>query len=261
MLAVIDKGADTATRPTPLLFVHGGYHAAWCWDEHFLEFFVDLGYRVLAPDLRGHGLSPSVASIHSCSIADYVADVRATAERLPRPPAVIGHSMGGFIAQKYLEDNDAAAGVLVASAPVKGVRGSVLRALRSHPLGFLHGMVTRNPLSLVSSPAQAREAFFSAETPEHLVVEYASRLEQESQRALGLDMLVRNLPRPERISAPMLVLGGEFDGTITASEVRETAAAYRTTAEFFAMGHNMMLEPGWRGVAERIRDWLIGVDL
>jgi hypothetical protein len=39
--------------------------------------------------------------------------------------------------------------------------------------------------------------------------------------------------------------------------VRRTARAYRTEAEFFpAMGHDMMLEPGWASVAERIDMWL-----
>jgi hypothetical protein len=36
MLEVIDKGSATEAHPLPLLFVHGGYHAAWCWNEHFL---------------------------------------------------------------------------------------------------------------------------------------------------------------------------------------------------------------------------------
>jgi hypothetical protein len=49
----------------------------------------------------------------------------------------------------------------------------------------------------------------------------------------------------------------EGDGTVTNAEVRATAHAYGTTAELFPrMGHNMMVEPGWRDVAERIRGWL-----
>jgi hypothetical protein len=43
----------------------------------------------------------------------------------------------------------------------------------------------------------------------------------------------------------------------TMAEVSATAQAYQTEAEFFPnMGHNMMLEPGWRAVAERIDGWL-----
>jgi hypothetical protein len=49
---------------------------------------------------------------------------------------------------------------------------------------------------------------------------------------------------------------------VTHAEVRATARAYRTEAEFFTgMGHNMMLEPGWAGVAERIQAWLQTRDL
>jgi alpha-beta hydrolase superfamily lysophospholipase len=55
----------------------------------------------------------------------------------------------------------------------------------------------------------------------------------------------------------MLVLGAEQDGLVTRAEVRATARAFRTEAEFFpGMGHNMMLEPGWADVAERIHAWL-----
>ncbi len=39
-------------------------------------------------------------------------------------------------------------------------------------------------------------------------------------------------------------------------DVRATARAYATEPEFFDMGHNMMLEPGWADVAGRIHAWL-----
>jgi alpha-beta hydrolase superfamily lysophospholipase len=69
--------------------------------------------------------------------------------------------------------------------------------------------------------------------------------------------LFLNLPKPERVSAPVLALGAECDASITHAEVRATAAAYRTTAEFLpGLGHNMMLEPGWEAVADRIHTWL-----
>lgn len=57
MLEVIDKGASSESHPTPLLFVHGAAHGAWCRDEYFLDFFADRGYRALAVSLRGHGAS------------------------------------------------------------------------------------------------------------------------------------------------------------------------------------------------------------
>jgi pimeloyl-ACP methyl ester carboxylesterase len=45
MLELIDKGSCSDAHPPPLLFVHGAWHAAWCWDENFLGFFADMGFR------------------------------------------------------------------------------------------------------------------------------------------------------------------------------------------------------------------------
>ncbi len=73
---------------------------------------------------------------------------------------------------------------------------------------------------------------------------------------MTLDGLVR-LPRPKRVSAPLLVLGGGCDRTIPPREVRATARAYGVEAEIFpGMAHNMMLDPGWESVTGRIDSWL-----
>ena len=64
-----------------------------------------------------------------------------------------------------------------------------------------------------------------------------------------------------RVTTPILVLGAEYDGFVSVRNVRATARAYRTEPEFFSMGHNMMLEPGWADVARRIHAWLEGRDL
>jgi alpha-beta hydrolase superfamily lysophospholipase len=70
-------------------------------------------------------------------------------------------------------------------------------------------------------------------------------------------MTFRALPRPHHVSAPLLVLGAECDGVFTTEEVHATGTAYRTEAELFPdMGHDMMLEPGWNAVAQRIHTWL-----
>ena len=66
-----------------------------------------------------------------------------------------------------------------------------------------------------------------------------------------------NLVKFKNVTTLLLVLGAEEDGTYTLADVRATATAYHTEAEFFpAMGHNMMLEEGWSAVADRIHTWL-----
>jgi pimeloyl-ACP methyl ester carboxylesterase len=55
---------------------------------------------------------------------------------------------------------------------------------------------------------------------------------------------------------PVLVLGAEHDGFFTAGEMDRTAAAYHTQAGILAgMGHDLMLDPGWPQVADRIHTW------
>lgn len=261
MLEVIDKGCASAQHPAPLLFVHGAWHAAWCWDEHFLNYFADRGYRALAVSLRGHGGSTTSTPLRSLSMADYVDDIATAAAALPVAPVVVGHSMGGFLVQKYLEGRDVPAGVLMASAPPRGYLGSGIRWLRRHPWHFVKLSVTGRSLDYVNAPELVRERFFSAHTPDAIVAACAARLQEESARS-GRDGLTA-LPRPDRVRAPMLVLGALEDGmAVTPAEVRATARAYGTEPTFFpGMGHSMMLEPGWETVAEHIDSWLVARDL
>jgi pimeloyl-ACP methyl ester carboxylesterase len=256
VLEVIDKGRCTDEHQVPLLFVHGAWHAAWCWDEYFLDFFADKGYRAQALSLRGHGGSSASKPIRFVSLADYLDDVVTVAENMPTPPVVIGHSVGGSLVQRYLETHQAPAGVLLASTPPRGNPGFSTRWMRRHPWHFTTAAVTGRSLHRVNTPELAREKFFSIHTPEADVVRHSGRLQEDSRRA-GLDTPLFARNSPKRVTTPLLVLGAGCDGDITPKELHGTARAYRTKAEIFPdMGHDMMLEPGWQAVAERIDGWL-----
>jgi hypothetical protein len=71
-------------------------------------------------------------------------------------------------------------------------------------------------------------------------------------------MMFLRLPRPRRVKpVPMLVLDCSGDAQFTPAEVRSIAQAYNAESEIFkGMAHDMMLEPGWEGVASRIVNWL-----
>ncbi|OBH31186.1 alpha/beta hydrolase [Mycobacterium sp. E342] len=258
MLEVIERQPSGESRRPPVLFVHGAWHGAWCWDEHFLDFFADKGHRALAVSLRGHGNSPATRSMRFCSITDFVADVAAVADGLPERPVVVGHSMGGFVVQKYLESHEAAAAVLLASVPPSGILGFLARRLKRHPWYTASGLaMTRSLRGVGATPELARETFFSQSNSDADVARYAAALDEEFALRIAIDMLWLKLPRPHLVSTPLLVLGAEDDVCFTATEVRATAAAYDTRAEFFPkMSHDMMLDPGWRAVAERIHAWL-----
>jgi alpha-beta hydrolase superfamily lysophospholipase len=255
-LEVVTEYPKSSVRSSPVLFVHGMSHAAWCWSEHFLPYFAENGYVSQALSLRGHGGSEGRERLRWTSLAEFVSDVAQVAGRMGKPPIPVGHSMGGMVVQKYLESHEAPAAVLLASVPPQGVLQPTLRLALQHPLAFLNANLTMSMTPILSTPQLAREALFSADMPEDKVREYHSKLTDESYRAY-FDMTGLYLPRPERVKIPILVLGAADDHLIAPGEVDATARAYRTRAEIFpGMAHDMMLEGGWQQVADRILEWL-----
>ncbi|MEJ2750883.1 MAG: alpha/beta fold hydrolase [Anaerolineae bacterium] len=190
------------------------------------------------------------------STADYVEDVASAARQLAVSPVVIGHSMGGFVVQKYLLRYFAPAAVLLASAPPKPILRTTLQVIRHAPLAFLRTNLGLDLYPVVGTPALAGDFLFSADMPAEQVADYHGRLQSESYRAY-LEMLGLSLPRPAQVKTPVLVLGAENDAIFTVEEVEDTAVAYHTQARIFPnMAHDMMLESGWQTVADAILDWL-----
>lgn len=257
MLEMFDKGQTSELHRYPLLFVHGAWHGGWCWNEHFLDFFANRGFRAIALSLRGHGCSPIERSLHTCSISDFLTDLASVVQNLPTTPVLVGHSMGGFLVQKYLETHDLPAAILIASTPPRGQLHSLLRSMRRRPLRCTRFALTGNPAHLYGSTAGARALFFGGEASDSLVEAVTTRLQPESARAIFFDMVATNLVNTRKVSTPVLVLGGQEDQIYATSDVRRTAKAYNTEPVFFPeMGHELMLEPGWATVANTIASWL-----
>ena len=259
-LEVLVRMPQGPARPTPLLFVHGAYTAAWCWDEHFLPFFADAGYAAYAVSLSGHGGSRGRDLLDSFSIADYVADVEAVVGCLPSdstraPPVLIGHSMGGFVVQKYLEEHDTPGAALVCSVPPQGLMASAFGLMFNRPglMKDLNRLMGGGQVSLET----LREALFSQPVAVDDLDRFYRMAQPESFRAIW-DMTLFNLPHPSRIAkSPLLVMGAEFDHLVPASLVEMTARTYNVEAEIFpGMGHGLMLERDWKKPARRILEWL-----
>jgi len=205
-LELVTRRPESDPHSTPLLFVHGAWHAAWCWAEYFLPYFAAHGYVSHALSLRGHGASEGRVRVRRNRGADYAVDVAQVAAQLPQPPVVIGHSLGGYTVQKYLEAHSAPAAVLLASVPHFGALKFFLKQLVRHPLLFLKATFTLSGYPFIGAPQLARQAFFSADLPEEEFQRYFAQLQDESYLA-GLDASIFNLPHPSKISTPMLVLG------------------------------------------------------
>ena len=262
-LEVVTRTPARLKHKTPLLFIHGAFTGAWCWEEHFLSFFAEAGYAAHALSLSGHGSSRGREKLDTLSIADYVDDVREVVEQLPTPPVLIGHSMGGFVVQKYLEQHAAPAAVLMCTVPPQGMMGVAFNALFARPalLSNLNDMMAGGQASYES----LREALFAQEVTQDDLKRFYHLAQPESHRAIW-DMTLFNLPSASRIMENLsssaarphlLVIGAEHDHLMPASTAQMTARTYGVEAEIFpGMGHGLMLERDWRIVAARILVWM-----
>jgi pimeloyl-ACP methyl ester carboxylesterase len=255
-LEVISSHPKHLKHTTPLLFVHGAWHGAWCW-ENFLPYFADHGYEAHALSLRGHGASEGREGIRWYSGArDYVADVAQVVNGLGKKPVLIGHSMGGYVVQKYLETRNVPASVLLASVPVMGTTGMIMRSTKRYPKVALKTLLLFDAGYLVSAPAVVRDALFSDGFPEVEFSKHYARVQTESFR-VTFETTLLHLPQPQKVKTPMLVLAAENDRVFTVAEQKATARAYGTEAVIFPnMAHDMMLEKDWRQVADKIMGWL-----
>ncbi len=259
-LEIITKTPQNKTHTHPLVFIHGAWHGAWCW-ENFLPYFAEHGYEVHAFSFRGHGASEGREGLRWYSFHQYVADLEQIIAGMSDPPVLIAHSLGGYVLQKYLEDCTAPAGVLLASIPTSGIFMMLLRMLKRHPGSTLKALLLMNPWYFVSTPALAKDYFFSDDFPEDKFMEHYAHIQPESFR-VALEAALLNLPRPGKIKTPLLVLASETDRVFTIAEQEKTAQAYHTRAIIHTgMAHDMMLEVRWQNAADHILDWLSSQNL
>ena len=244
----------------PLLFIHGSWHGAWCWEENFMPYFAEKGIECHAMSFRGHGKSEGHEKIKWYRINDYVDDLRRTIESFSETPVLVGHSMGAMVIQKYLEKHEVPACVLAAPVPSHGALLSTLRFLFRHPLAFLKTNLTMNLYPVVGSPQLAGDTLFSRNFPQKKLESYHSRMQTESFISY-LDTLLFNLPDTKQIKTRMQILGGADDRLVGPGELLRMSRIYGAQLNILPnLAHNLMLDDGWKRVANTIIDWLYRLD-
>jgi pimeloyl-ACP methyl ester carboxylesterase len=259
----------TAAR-TPVIFIHGLWLHATSW-EPWVELFRQAGYEPAAPGWPGDPDTVEAARANPDSIADHgIDDVTSHYSRiiegLPDRPILIGHSFGGMIAEKLLGLDYGAAAIAVDAAQIKGVLPV--------PLSSLHAT-----LPVFKNPANRHRAV--SLTPQQFHYSFGNALPEDESNALyerwtipapGKPLFEAaaanfSLHSPAKVETgnegrgPLLLIMGAQDHTVPEAITKSTLKQYRhssavTDLEEFDRGHSLVIDSGWREVADACLTWL-----
>jgi pimeloyl-ACP methyl ester carboxylesterase len=217
----------------PLVLLHGGGQTRGAWGAAGPR-LAELGWRVLAVDMRGHGESEwSADGVYD--IARFADDVRALVAALGRPPVLVGASLGGLSSLIAAGEEPRApiAGLVlvdVAHRPHADGVARIIEFMSARPEGF----------ASVEEAATAVSEYLPHRTPPEVAAGLERNLRRRGDRWVWhwdprlLDRLegrVRLATGPERLTAaaraveaPLLLVRGGSSDVITEEIAEEFAA-------------------------------------
>lgn len=247
-----------------IVMIHGMWGKGAYW-ETYARYFEGKGYRCVIPTLRLHDVDPIAAPdprLGTASLLDYAADLEEEIRRLGEKPILMGHSMGGLLAQMLGSRGLARALVLLTPASPAGIlalRPSVIRSFASALLRWGFWRLPHRPTfneavysMLHRLPAEAQKQI------------YASLVHESGRAAAEIGFWLFDARKAaavdeSRITCPVLVVAGGEDRITPAAVVRRVAAKYKSVStykEFADHAHWVVGEPGWQDVASYVADWL-----
>jgi esterase/lipase len=249
-----------------IIFIHGMFLTPKSWNA-WVSFFEGLGYACDAPAWPFHDGEPASlrtqvpAGLGALDLATVTTTYRQWIEALPEKPVIIGHSLGGLIAQKLMAEGLAKA--------VVGICSVAPNRMLALDWGFLRNSASiTNPFAgdepYEMTPEGFRKNFANTMTKEASDAAFEAFAVHESRQVLR-DIFDSegeiDLSKPH---APLLLIGAEKDEIIPASLVRRNAHAYEDkrshheSIEYSSRGHLICAQDGWEEVAMRISNWLDG---
>ena len=257
--------AANSSGKTPVVFVHGLWLLPGSWDK-WREAFTTAGFSTLAPGWPDDPASASDGNANPQAFAGktvgQVADhMEAVIRKLDKPPAVIGHSFGGLLAQILAGRGVAKATVAVDPAPFRGVLPLPVSSLKaaSPALGNPANRHRAVPLTY----EQFRYAFTNAVGEEEAKQLYDSYCVPASGTPIFQAAAANLNPwtevkvkskNPQR--GPLLIISGEQDHTVPPAipnasyKKQKRNKGVTEIKEMKGRGHSLTIDHGWREVAE-----------
>jgi non-heme chloroperoxidase len=248
--------------PRPVVMIHGAFVGGWYF-RWLKPYFTERGHVCYAPDLRHHDhdrrAPPELASV---GLADYRADLIELIDSLDEQPIIIGHSMGGLLAQQLAAEDRAAALVLLApSAPWGILPGSVSEIGAAYQL--LHQgdywnrilLPDRNIAAAVALDRvrpDVREAALELMRPE-------SGLAVFQTIHWGMDVAMASAVDHRKVTCPVLCIAGKADQIVSPGTVRSVANKYRKVSTYEEIGwlsHFIAGEEAAAPLPSMILSWL-----
>lgn len=249
-----------------VMFIHGMFMTPISW-EKWEQRFQAAGYEVSAPawplhdgsvtDLRNPEKMAALGKLQLQEVLDYY---RGILKNEPVKPILIGHSMGGLIAQILLTEGLGSAAIAIDSAPPEGVSVVSLSFIRANS-GVLNFFANADsPLQL--SLGDFAYAFAPVQTPDQQKFLYDTYYVPES-RHIGRAPLgdVAKID-PTVARGPLLLIAGEKDNIIPSKLNYKNFGFYEKTPgvtefkEFKGRDHSTVLSPDWEPVADYVIDWI-----
>lgn len=260
-----------ADSRTPVIFIHGLWLHASSWDE-WLKQFEHAGYETMAPGWPGDEPTVNASRKHPEQVANH--GINSVTEHYANiirnsgiKPVVVGHCLGGLVAQKLLAQDLAAAAVAIDPAQPKGVFRMHMTQLRSVlPVLRSPGQITRaNSLSR----EQFKEIFANAVPVKEVDMLYDKYTIPAPGRPLFQAMFANLAPHAEaRVQldadrGPLLIIGGEKDQMVPEITSHGIYDLYKKKSHtvndykaFADRGHSITIDHGWPEVANYTLAWL-----
>jgi hypothetical protein len=219
-----------------------------------MDYFSARGFSCWALDLPGHGERSAEPGLWKTTMMDYVREVDRAAQQIGNP-VIIAHSMGGYVAMKYLERAKPPAAVLVAPLTFRNFpRWTLIKMSVQYPLVALRFFLL---MPLIVNSERMYRRLFLYNAPKSVSEEGFRRACPESSVALMAMGVPLVWLKPSRVASPVLLLASGHDYFFPERAERRTARAYRADFKLYGdMGHNLMVEQGWETVAGDIFEWL-----